>query len=123
MEGDAKFTATKNDNARIELTVKHPPHPEKLTPPANKGGLTAFKSCANMGPAPMQIDDRDLEIVDDEMAAVFRGKTPAERLRVAFRLWKSTWLMLERLLRSQHPDWDDLTVKAEVVKRMSHGTG
>ena len=43
-------------------------------------GLTAFKSCANMGPAPMQIDDRDLEIVTDEMAAVFRGKTPAERL-------------------------------------------
>ena len=85
--------------------------------------MTAFKSCANMGPAPMQIDDRDLEIVDDEMAAVFRGKTPAERLRVAFRLWKSTWLMLERLLRSQHPDWDDLTVKAEVVKRMSHGAG
>jgi hypothetical protein len=71
----------------------------------------------------MEIDDRDLEIVDDEMAAVFRGKTPAERLRVAFRLWKSTRIMLERLLRSQHPDWDDRTVKAEVVKRMSHGTG
>ncbi|NTU50852.1 MAG: hypothetical protein HGA94_00210 [Candidatus Aminicenantes bacterium] len=71
----------------------------------------------------MQIDDRDLEIVDEEMAVVFRGKTPAERLRVAFKLWKSTRNMLERLIRSQHPDWDDRTVKAAVVKRMSHGTG
>ncbi len=71
----------------------------------------------------MHFDDRDLEIVDDEMAAVFRGKTPGERLRVAFGLWTSTRSMLERLIRSQHPDWDDRAVKAEVVKRMSHGTG
>ncbi len=60
---------------------------------------------------------RDLEIVDDEMAAVLRGKTPVERLRVAFGLWTSTKNMLERLLRSQHPDWDDRTVKAEAAKK------
>jgi hypothetical protein len=71
----------------------------------------------------MRTDDRDPEIVDDEMAAVFRAKTPVERLRVAFGLWTSTRIMLERLLRSQHPDWDDRTVKAEVAKRMSHATG
>jgi hypothetical protein len=35
VEGLAKFAATKNDNTRIELTVKHLPHPEKLMPPAN----------------------------------------------------------------------------------------
>jgi len=35
VDGRAKFTATKNDNTRIELTVKHLPHPGKLTPPAN----------------------------------------------------------------------------------------
>ncbi len=71
----------------------------------------------------MRPDDRDPETVDDEMAAVFRGKTPVERLRVAFGLWTSTRTMLERLLRSQHPDWDDRTVKGEVARRMSHGTG
>lgn len=89
----------------------------------SQSGLTAFKACAMIGLAPMRTDDRDPEIVDDEMAAVLRGKTPIERLRVAFGLWTSTRIMLERLLRSQHPDWDDHTVKAEVVKRMSHGTG
>jgi hypothetical protein len=71
----------------------------------------------------MRSDDREPESVDDTMAAVFRGKTPVERLRVAFGLWTSTKAMLERLLRSQHPDWDDRTVNAEVAKRMSHGTG
>jgi hypothetical protein len=35
VEGRAKFSATKNDNTRITLTVKHLPHPDKLTPPAN----------------------------------------------------------------------------------------
>lgn len=35
VEGRAKFSATKNDNTRIALTVKHLPHPDKLTPPAN----------------------------------------------------------------------------------------
>ena len=71
----------------------------------------------------MRTDDRDPEIVDDEMAVVLRGKTPVERLQIAFGLWTSTKNMLERLLKSQHPDWDDRAVKAEVAKRMSHGTG
>ena len=71
----------------------------------------------------MRIDNRDPDIVDDDMAAVFRDKTPLERLRVAFGLWTSTRNMVERLLRSQHPDWDDRAIKAEVGRRMSHGTG
>ena len=71
----------------------------------------------------MRTDHIDPEIVDDEMAAVLRGKTPAERLRVAFGLWSSTRRMLERILRSQHPDWDDRALEREVAKRISHGTG
>jgi len=85
--------------------------------------LTAIKAYANISPVPMRTDNRDPDIVDDDMAAVFRDKTPLERLRVAFGLWTSTRNMVERLLRSQHPDWDDRTVMAEVAKRMSHGTG
>lgn len=85
--------------------------------------LTAIKACANISSVPMRTDNRDPEIVDDDMAAVFRGKTPVERLRVAFGLWTSTRNMVERLLRSQYPDWDDRAVRAEVSRRMSHGTG
>jgi hypothetical protein len=35
VEGRARFSATKNDNTRIVLKVKHLPHPERLTPPAS----------------------------------------------------------------------------------------
>jgi len=53
VEGLAKFTATKNDNTRIELTVKHLPHPEKLTPPANNYVVwtraTEYARVQNMG--------------------------------------------------------------------------
>lgn len=84
--------------------------------------MTAFNAYANIGPGPMPTENNDLEIVDDDMAAVFRAKTPLERLRVAFGLWTSTRNMLERLLRSEHPDWDDRAVRAEVARRMSHGS-
>jgi len=36
VEGLVKFSATKNNNTRITLTVKHLPQPEKLTPPAGQ---------------------------------------------------------------------------------------
>jgi len=53
VEGDVRFTATKNDNTRIELTVKHLPHPEKLTPPANNYVVwtraTEYAPVQNMG--------------------------------------------------------------------------
>lgn len=85
--------------------------------------MTVAEACAKIGSAPMRTDQMDPEVVDEEMAAVLKGKTPAERLRVAFGLWTSTKRMLERILRSQHPDWDDIEVQKEVAKRMSHGTG
>ena len=34
-EGSVKYSATKNDNTRIALKVKHLAQPEKLTPPAS----------------------------------------------------------------------------------------
>jgi hypothetical protein len=35
VEGRVKFNVTVNDNTSIELTVKHLPRPERLTPPAS----------------------------------------------------------------------------------------
>ncbi len=69
----------------------------------------------------MRPDRRNLESLEDAMAAVYRGKTPRERLRIAFDLWTSTRNLLEGILRSQHPDWDNQKVQAEVARRMSHG--
>ncbi len=62
-----------------------------------------------------------IESPDDEMAAIYRNKTPGERLQVAFGLWTSTRILLKGILRAQHPDWDDRRIQAEVATRMSHG--
>jgi len=62
-----------------------------------------------------------IESPDDAMVAIYKKKTPGERLRVAFGLWTSTRIMLEGILRAQRPDWDDQRVRAEVARRMSHG--
>lgn len=48
-----------------------------------------------------------IEVVSEEMAALLRQKTGAERLAIAIRMFISArWLLLSRL-RSAHPEWDD----------------
>ncbi|MCJ7589083.1 MAG: hypothetical protein MUQ00_14465 [Candidatus Aminicenantes bacterium] len=63
-----------------------------------------------------------MESLEDAMAAVYRDKTPLERLRIAFGLWSSTSIMLAGLLRSLHPDWEDAKIREEVARRLSRGT-
>jgi hypothetical protein len=70
----------------------------------------------------MRLDRGQIEVVDDQMAAVLRTKTGAERLEIANRLFVSTCGMLTSLLRHDHPDWDDQRVQHEVARRISHGS-
>lgn len=69
----------------------------------------------------MQIDERNIEIIDDVMAQVLREKTPQERFIIACNMWDSVKKLLTNYLRSLHPDWDDCQIHYEVVKRLSHG--
>lgn len=69
----------------------------------------------------MSIDERNIEVIDDRMAQVFRDKTPQERLAIAFGMWNSAKKMLTNYLRSSYPDWDERKIHEEVVKRLSHG--
>jgi len=69
----------------------------------------------------MRPESRNLESLDNALAAVYRDKTPLERLRIAFGLWSSTSIMLAGLLRSLHPDWEDAKIREEVARRLSHG--
>jgi hypothetical protein len=50
------------------------------------------------------IDPRNLEIVDQDMADVLRQKTEAERLRIAWGMWRSARNMIRNLLRAEHPE-------------------
>lgn len=62
-----------------------------------------------------------IEMVDDAMAAVLRRKTPAERLAIAFGLWRSARTLLRGQLASLHPDWSTAQLDREVARRLSHG--
>ena len=69
----------------------------------------------------MQIDPRQIEVVDDAMADVLRRKTGQERLKIAFGLWSSARRMLLSYLRAEHPDWSEDQVNREAARRLSHG--
>lgn len=62
------------------------------------------------------------EGVDKEMVAIYRDKTPLDRLEIASGLWRLSRSVLAGSLRSQHPDWDEIKITAEVARRMAHGT-
>jgi hypothetical protein len=74
-----------------------------------------------MEPAMKDIS-RSIEAVDPDMAAILRGKSEADRLRIAWGMWRSARDMLGNLLRAEHPDWGEEEVQREVARRLSHGT-
>lgn len=63
-----------------------------------------------------------IEVIDEEMAAVLRLKSGAERLAIASRLFGGARRMLLSHLRSIHPDWDQPQIEREAARRLSHGT-
>lgn len=69
----------------------------------------------------MRLDRGQIETADPAMARVLRGKTPAERLEVAFALWTSVRTMLLTQLAEKHPEWSQEQIEREGARRMSHG--
>jgi hypothetical protein len=61
------------------------------------------------------------EVVDHAMAAALRQESEAERLQIAWGLWRSARSMLINLMQAEHPDWSEGAVNREVARRMSHG--
>jgi Rv0078B-related antitoxin len=62
-----------------------------------------------------------IEIVDHDMAAALRAKTEAERLRIAWGMWRSARDMLRNLLRAERRDWTEQQIDRELARRLSHG--
>lgn len=69
----------------------------------------------------MPIDPRNIEVLDDEMAAVFRAMTGAQRLKIAHDMFDSARSMLLSHLAAEHPDWDEQRVQEETARRLLHG--
>jgi hypothetical protein len=62
-----------------------------------------------------------IEVVDDVMADVLRAMTPGERLRSSNGMWRSARMIIDAVLRSEHPDWSEEAIAREIARRMSHG--
>ena len=62
-----------------------------------------------------------VEVLDNQMVAVLKAKTPQQRLAIAFSMWQSAKKQLTHYLRVQHIDWDEERIHREVIRRLSHG--
>jgi hypothetical protein len=64
-----------------------------------------------------------IEWIDDEMAGVWRSKTPAEKNAIIDAMFRSARRMLASAVREQHPQWSPAEVDREVARRVAHGAG
>ena len=69
----------------------------------------------------MRLDVRQIEVMDDEMAAVLRGKSGVERLKIASGMYVSARRVILHRLRTEHPEWTEEQVCREAARRLSHG--
>lgn len=63
----------------------------------------------------------EFEILDQPMAAIWRQKTGAERIRIASDLFAFARKLTLASVRSMHPDWTPEQVWREAARRLSHG--
>lgn len=69
----------------------------------------------------MPLDFSRIELTDELMISVYKEKTPSQRLKIAFGLWKLARTLLFNSLKSINPDWTDQQIQKEVARRLSHG--
>lgn len=65
---------------------------------------------------------RNLEAPGDDVVAILRRKTGAERLRIAACMYSAARDMLLSHLRHEHPEWEERRLIREAARRLSHGT-
>jgi len=70
----------------------------------------------------MRLDRGQIEAVDEEMAAVLRTKTGAQRLAIADGLFAFARQVTIRALQAEHPDWSEPRINREAARRLSHGS-
>lgn len=70
----------------------------------------------------MAIDPRRIEVMDGQVAAIMRAKSPAEKLAMLDEMWLLARSLAEAGVRRSHPQWTDAQVQREVARRISHGS-
>ncbi len=74
----------------------------------------------------LPLDYRRIEIVDPQMAEIYRSKTVPQRIQMMLDANATMRLLISGSLQTQHPEWNGQTINREVAKRMfnaHHGPG
>ena len=69
----------------------------------------------------MRLPPQNFEVMDDEMAAVYRAMPGERRLQIASDMYRSARAMLRNHLRHERPELSERDLNAEVARRLSHG--
>ena len=59
----------------------------------------------------------NIEVMDDCVAAFLRKKTPTEHIALMLEANKMGRSHIEKKIRSEHPEWEDARVSAELARR------
>jgi len=67
------------------------------------------------------IHSSQIEAPEESVVEVLRRMTPGERLAVANRMWVSARTAVDKIVRSEHPQWSEQQLQQEIARRMLHG--
>ncbi len=62
-----------------------------------------------------------IESLDEQMVAILREKTPAERLRIAHDMWSHARQLMLSVIKAENADWTTEQVQREAARRLFHG--
>jgi hypothetical protein len=70
----------------------------------------------------MRLDPRQIEVMDDAMADVYRKKSIGDRLRIANQMYLFARRMIRTQVATGHPEWSEAQVTRETARRISNGS-
>jgi hypothetical protein len=71
---------------------------------------------------PQFASPKHIEVVDEQLAAVLRTKSPAEKVAMISTANRMARILAAAGARYQHPDWDEVQIHQEVLRRVCGGT-
>jgi hypothetical protein len=69
-------------------------------------------------PCKFRLDDGQIEVIDDDMAAVMRSKEVYERIAMIGECNETMRFLIAAHLRERHPDWTQQQIETEIARRM-----
>ena len=67
-------------------------------------------------------DDSNMDVIQPEMVRILAAKSEAERLKIAWGMWRSAFRMVQRIVAMEPPDLSADEQQQIVARRMSHET-